>query len=130
MPRINKTKKVNIPNKDKSKIKKGKSILCLKTNNKTRQIICLFVCSRYNFHYLKRLFINILGDKIKSNVALWTLELSLGLINIFPKSTVCAKTFLIFFKKSQSKLHKVFSKWFLLLKNCRKCSRKDFVEST
>ena len=53
-----------------------------------------------------------------------------GLINIFPKSTVCVKTFLIFFKKLQSKLHKVLSKWFLLLKNCRKCSRKDFVEST
>ena len=31
--------------------------LLKKENNQTRQIICLFVVSRYNFHYLKKLFI-------------------------------------------------------------------------
>ena len=31
--------------------------LLRKTNNQARQIICLIVVSRYNFHYLKKLFI-------------------------------------------------------------------------
>ena len=31
--------------------------LLKKTNNQTRQIICLSVVSRYNFHYLKKGFI-------------------------------------------------------------------------
>ena len=48
-----------------------------KTNNQSCRIICLFVVSRYNFHCLKKLFIKLLVDKIKSIVALRILELSL-----------------------------------------------------
>ena len=67
VPGINKVKVINYINKTKSKNfiglnidkRKPKNIRCLKkkTNNQTRQIIYLFVVSRYNFYYLKKLFI-------------------------------------------------------------------------
>ena len=66
VPGINKIKNINYRNKNKSKklywsqywqMKIKIYPLLRKTNNQTRQIICLFMVSRYNFHYLKRLFI-------------------------------------------------------------------------
>ena len=37
------------------------NIRSLKKNNQAFQIICLFVVSRYNFHYLSKLFIKSFG---------------------------------------------------------------------
>ena len=36
-------------------------LLLRKTNNQARQIICLILVSRYNFPYLKKLFIKSFG---------------------------------------------------------------------
>ena len=79
-------------------LKKKREIDYLK-NNQDRQVICFFVLSRYNFHYLKSCSSNLLVDKIKSIEALKILELTLGLSDIFQKSKVYVKTLLVFSNK-------------------------------
>ena len=59
-----KTKSYNGLNIDKRK----KNIRYLKTNNLAPQIICLFLISRYNFHYLKSLFIKSFIKEINCNI--------------------------------------------------------------
>ena len=83
----------------------------LKKIDQTRQIISLLVVNRYNFHYLKKLFIKSLVYKIKSILALRVLKLFLGLSEVFPKSKVCVKTLLVFSNKLYLKL--VFSSSFI-----------------
>ena len=90
MSEINKIKRVIFPNENKSKV-----IMAL-TETKISLKKQFFVFSRYNFHYLRKLFTDLLVDKIKSIVALTILELQLGLSDIFPKSKVCVKTLLVF----------------------------------
>ena len=91
-----------------------------------------FVFSRYNFHYLRKLFTDLLVDKIKSIVALTILELQLGLSDIFPKSKVCVKTLLVFSYNLQLKLPKALRRVRLSLTNClqqrRKCSMEIVLE--
>ena len=88
---------------------KKKDLCCLKTNNQGCQIICLNVVSRYNFLYLKKLFIKSFSRQDKINcsiVALRIMELSLELSDIFLKSKVCVKTLMVFSNKLQLKLFK------------------------
>ena len=87
-----------------------------------------FVFSRYNFHYLRKLFTDLLVDKIKSIVALTILELQLGLSDIFPKSKVCVKTLLVFSYNLQLKLPKALRRVRLSLTNCRQQRRKCSME--
>ena len=100
------------------------------TNNQTRQIICLFMVSRYNFHCYISGSSNLLVDKIKSVVALRILELLLGLSDVFPKFKVCVRTLLVFSNKLQLRLLKVIRRIKFSLTNWGQWMIKYSVDST
>ena len=83
----------------------------LKKIDQTRQIISLLVVNRYNFHYLKKLFIKSFSLSDKINFSIKGLGIITWSIWGISKSKVCVKTLLVFSNKLYLKL--VFSSSFI-----------------
>ena len=101
-----------------------------KPNMQARKIICLFVVSKYNLHFLKKLFINSFSRQNEISCS----TKNLGVISWtkwrISKKQTCIKTLLVFSSKLSLKLPQVLRRVRLSLTNWGQWRRKISVDST